>query len=149
MRAAQLDDARSLDRRVRTAGLVAVGLLTLVSLVGLRGNLALSDSQAAAARGDWVTARRDADTAVTWAPWSSDAWVALGDARFGSRSPGGVGAYRHALRLDDGDWATWFAVARGSRGKAASAALARARALNPRGKQVRLFDALAGSNPAN
>lgn len=149
MRGGQLDDARPLGRRVRIASAVAVGALLVLSLIGLRGNLALSDSQAAAARGDWSAARRDAQTAVDWAPWSSDSWVALGDARFGSRSSGGLAAYRHALRLDDGDWTTWFAVARGARGDVAAAALRRAEALNPRGKQIRLYAALRRSQSAS
>jgi hypothetical protein len=85
---------------------------------------------------------------VEWAPWSAGAWVALGDARFGTGAEGGQAAYRHALSLDSGDWATWFAIARSAHGPAEGAALARALALNPRGKQLQLFLALRRTAPA-
>ena len=138
-------DRRELGRPLRIAGLIVIALLAVASLVGLRSNLALSESQSAAARGDWFAARHDAQSAVDWAPWSAEAWTALGDARFGSRAPGGEAAYRHAVKLDAGDWSTWFAVARSAHGAEAKAALARTLRLNPRGQDVQLFLALRRS----
>jgi hypothetical protein len=121
-------------------GVIAVAVVLLVaSLVGLRGNLAISNSTDAAARGDWGAALRSANIAASWAPWSSQSWVALGDARAGTHTPGVVSAYRHAVALDPGDWETWFAVARGASGQQRLVALNRAQRLNPHGKSIETF----------
>ena len=77
-----------------------------------------------------------------------DLAAGLGDARFGSQA-GGASAYRHALRLDDGDWTTWFAIARSTQGPTGRAALDRALALNPRGKELQLFLALKDATKAS
>jgi O-antigen ligase len=142
MRAGRVAERRALGRRTRVAALVTVAVLIAAALAGLRGNLALSDSQAAAARGDWTAARHAADRAVTWEPWSSQAWVALGNARYGSRTGGGDAAYRHAARLDPGDWSTWFAIASTSSGAAGAAAFERAVRLNPHGTQIQVLRTL-------
>jgi hypothetical protein len=125
--------------RYRVGATVLAVVLLVAALVGLRGNLAVSDSTDAAARGDWGAALRSANVAVTWAPWSAQSWVALGDARAGTHSRGVVSAYRHAVSLDPGDWETWFAVARGASGHQRVVALNQAQRLNPRGKSIETF----------
>jgi hypothetical protein len=141
------------SRSLRVAGLArpvagAVVLVLLVAaLAGLQGNTATADSADAGARGDWHAALSSANTAVSWAPWSAAAWVSLGDARQALRRPGGLAAYRHAARLDPGDWATWFAIARGTSGRTREQALARAERLNPRGKAILTFRMLLGNGP--
>jgi hypothetical protein len=145
LRAGRAAPPRPLGRRTRTAALGTVAVLLAVALAGLVGNVALSDSQAAAARGDWSAARHSAERAVTWEPWSSQAWVALGNARYGSRTSGGDAAYRHAVRLDPGDWSAWFAIASTRSGPAGTAAFRRAVRLNPHGAQVQVLRNLRAS----
>jgi hypothetical protein len=128
-----------LSGRSRVGVLVVAVVLLVAALVGLRGNLAISDSTDAAARGDWGAALRSANVAATWAPWSAQSWVALGDARAGTHSRGVLSAYRHAVTLDPGDWETWFAVARGASGHQRVVALNRAQRLNPHGKSIETF----------
>jgi O-antigen ligase len=135
----------AIGRRSRMALLGAIAVLGFCAVVGLRGNLALSGSEAAAATGHWHSALTQARTAVKWAPWSTDAWVALGDARYAAGQPGGASAYRHAVRLDPGAWAAWLAIARTNAGRAGAHALARAERLDPRGTEVLMVAQLRNS----
>lgn len=68
--------------------------------------------------GNRAIASGDADRAVTFAPFSADAWKLRGD-------------YRRAVELDPSDWSAWRALAERSKGERRAAALAEARRLNP------------------
>ena len=127
-------------RGVRAGILVAIALLAVCALVGLRGNAAAAASQRAASVDHWVAAEGDARTAVTWEPWSADARLALGVALLGEgRDAEARTAFRAAIAREPLNWEGWFDLARASTGTARQTALARAKQLDPREAQVNAF----------
>jgi tetratricopeptide (TPR) repeat protein len=112
---------------------VSTIVLALLAGVGVVGHLAVSRSVAAAHRGDWTAAAKDARRARFWMPWSPQPWVALGDAQLGA---GAIRAAEHsylkAIAIDRGDWENWYALARATNGQVRLNALRRAAALYPR-----------------
>ena len=85
-------------RGVRAGLLVAIALLAVCALVGLRGNVAAAASQRAASVDHWAAAEGDARTAVAWEPWSADARIALGVALLGEgRDADARSAFRAAI----------------------------------------------------
>jgi O-Antigen ligase len=124
-------------RGVRAGILVAIAVLAVCALVGLRGNAAAAASQRAASVDHWVAAEGDARTAVAWEPWSADARIALGVALLGEgRDADARSALRAAVQRDSRSWVAWYDLARASTGTARQNALAHARRLNPREPQV-------------
>jgi len=127
-------------RGVRAGILVAIALLAVCALVGLRGNAAAAASQRAASVDHWAAAEGDARTAVTWEPWSADARIALGVALLGEgRDADARTAFRAAIAREPLNWEGWFDLARASTGTARQTALARAKQLDPREPQVNAF----------
>jgi hypothetical protein len=128
---------RTMRRPFRIA--IGVGALIAAGLafVGLIGNIALARSGAAALAGNGTKAVAEASVARTWAPWSAQALIDLGQGRVlaGSRRSG-LEAFREAARKDPGDWEVWFDIAAATSGEAHRAALARARALNPESPEI-------------
>ena len=91
---------------------IAAGLalgLSALTLVGLLGNTALEQSQAAASAARWRVAESHARTAVRWMPWSAVAWQTLAEAQLGSHERA---AARHSLQRaiakDPNDWVAWL-----------------------------------------
>jgi O-antigen ligase/polysaccharide polymerase Wzy-like membrane protein len=124
-------------RGVRAGILVAVAVLAVCALVGLRANAAASASQRAASEAHWSVAESQARTAVAWAPWSADARTQLGQALLGEhREADARTAFQAAIARDPGDWQAWVGLARASTGASRQAAIARARELDPREPQV-------------
>jgi hypothetical protein len=137
-------NALRIPRRARGVALaIAVGA-AIVASIGLVGATALEDASRALARDDAAAADRAADRAARWQPWSAEPLLVRGQARasLGDR----VGARRlfaRAAALDANDYRPWLGLAAVSDGAVASAAVLRARALNPRG--VRVVPARAAS----
>jgi hypothetical protein len=100
--AAHADASRAALRRWIAAP--ALALSAAAGVLALAGNSAI--------------AAGDAERAVAFAPFSSDAWKLRGD-------------YRRAVELDPNDWSAWRSLAQRSRGEARASALAEARRLNP------------------
>jgi predicted Zn-dependent protease len=123
-------------------GLGAVATaLGVVALIGLAGNTALQQSDAAARAGNWTSAERHARTAIRWTPWSPAGWQRLGEAQLGLKDRAGAEtSLRRAIAKDRNNWVVWLDLVAATRGKAQVAALAEAIRLNPRGPEVtRLF----------
>jgi hypothetical protein len=98
----------------------ALAALMLASILALAGNAAID--------------ARNGTQAVRFAPYSSQAWKLLGDARRANGDlSGAAAAYRHATRLDPNDWTVWVALASVERGEPRRSALAEAARLNPLG----------------
>jgi hypothetical protein len=98
----------------------ALAALTLASILALAGNAAIE--------------ARNAAQAVRFAPYSTQAWMLVGDTRRGSGDvSGAAAAYRHAARLDPNDWSVWVALASVERGEPRRSALTEAARLNPLG----------------
>jgi tetratricopeptide (TPR) repeat protein len=126
--------AAIVGHRLRLAlvlGTIAVGL---AALVGLVGNTAVAQAEAAAAGGSWVDAETRARHATWLAPWSAVALRLRGEAQY---ARGDVEAARASLRRavarDPSDPELWLALANSLRGNARARALAQALRLNPLG----------------
>lgn len=127
----------SASLRIRFVSPVALGLVGVLLACAIwmsvgRVELAKITSDANSGRLD--AAQSAADRANTLEPWSSEAWVRLGDAsRSGHDLARARAAYTRALDRDPSDWQTWTSLAQVSGGVAHRRALARAHALNPFG----------------
>jgi len=118
---------------VRWIGVGTVVAAAAFAAIGLVGNTALSRSEAARERGDWVRAAGDARRAAPWMPWSAEPWAALGRAQLGAHLlPEARTSFRKAISLDAGDWRLWYDLASASFGRARQRALREATALFPR-----------------
>jgi hypothetical protein len=140
--------ARRAPRALLLAVLAGVGVL---SFVGLVGNRAIASSATTARAADraralgnprlasarWDEAEAQARRATRWAPWSTDPWVALGQAQLGRLHPAAAAvSFRRAIAKEPGDWRLWYDLARATRGATQRAALRRASRLNPLSPEV-------------
>jgi cytochrome c-type biogenesis protein CcmH/NrfG len=117
---------------VRWTAIATTALLVVAALIGLRGNLALSQSTKAATARNWAAAAADARTAQALQPWSDAPWVALGEADLGGgRYAAAAAAFGHATQLAPNDWQAWFGVARSTSGAERRRALTTALKLDP------------------
>jgi O-Antigen ligase/Tetratricopeptide repeat len=130
--------------RYSTMGIAAaVGAAGFVFLVG---NMFLSRSATAAAKGHWSTAAQDAKRASDWLPWSTAPLQQLGEARLGSGNDAGARtAFDAALAKDPGDWSLWFDLARASTGKAEAIAITRASKLDPLSPEIAVYKSELGA----
>jgi O-antigen ligase len=124
-------------RPVRLALGAAAFVVAAAAFVGLIGNIELARSSAAILDGAGAKAASDASAARSWAPWSADALLDLGEGRVlaGSKRSG-LAAMRQAAADDPGDWTIWFDLAAATSGAEHRAALARAKALNPQSPEI-------------
>jgi Tetratricopeptide repeat len=98
----------------------ALAALTVGGVLALAGSSALQSG--------------NPQRALRFAPYSAEAWIALGDARrTGGDTAGALHAYRRAVQLDPNDWRGWSELAAVSKGEPRRLALARAARLNPLG----------------
>ena len=112
--------------------LAAAAVLGVVAVVAHVGNGAAAAAQDALDRGDAAAARREADRARRFAPWSAEPWQLLGEADLAQgRLEAGRRDLRRATAEDPGAWYAWFELAVASDGAVRANALARARMLNP------------------
>jgi tetratricopeptide (TPR) repeat protein len=128
---------RPLGSRPRAVLLAVVGLLGVVTFVGLIGNSALATAQDAAAKGDWTKSESQARKAVHWLPWSYLPWSALGEAQLqrGDRAAARR-SFRKAIAKAPRLWTGWFNLARASSGRERLRALDEAVRRNPLSPEV-------------
>ena len=123
--------------RRRTAAVVAAAALAAFSLVGLVGNRALDDANAALLRGDHAAGAEAARTAERWAPWSAQAHRLLGRAQVGlGRHEEARRELREAARTSPDSWRIWYDLGIASRGSQRERAFVKAAALNPKGREI-------------
>jgi hypothetical protein len=103
----------------------ALAALTAAALLAYAGTARLTAAQDALRAGDPARAAADARSALRFAPFSADAWRAIGDAE------SSAAAYRRALALDENDWSLWLRLAAVTRGEPHRLALREAMRLNP------------------
>ncbi len=137
-----------LPGRVRAGVLVIAALIVAVSVLGLVGNRAVASSTAAVDEGFWRTALPKAQAATRWAPWSAEAWQALGNAQLGLGQRREAQAnLRRAVSKSPRDWRVWYDLGIASRGKARLRAYRRAATLNPFGRDIGVLRALGYELP--
>jgi hypothetical protein len=129
---------RRVTPRARTVVVGAALPLIAFVFVAQLGNNAVAAADRAADRDNEPGALAAARRAGRWLPWAATPWQKLGEAQLAS---GDVRAARRsfeeAIRHDDADWASWVDLALVSSGAARRAALAHAKALNPRGAAIK------------
>jgi tetratricopeptide (TPR) repeat protein len=130
-------DERPLRGRLRSVGLAAAAVPAAFAFVAYVGNSALAVSSDTAAEGRYERSAAEARRASRWTPWASDPWEALGEARLARGDDAGArDSFRRAIAKDPRDWNLWYGLARASDGAQRTAALARARSLNPRSTEL-------------
>jgi tetratricopeptide (TPR) repeat protein len=109
--------------------------------VALIGNRALVSAQRAEAAHEWKRSESHARTATRWAPWSSDALDALGNAQYAlGRRGDAYKTLRKAVREDPNDWSIWYDLGDAAPTRTlALAAYRRAALLNPRSPNIDLL----------
>jgi hypothetical protein len=134
----------ALSNTVRVGLGVTAAALGVVSLLGLVGNTALATSDSAAQAGNWSSAERHAHSAIRWLPWSAAGWQRLGEAQIGAHDQAAELSLRRAIAKDPNDWVTWLDLVAATRGRAQTAALARAARLNPLSPEIaQVYSAVA------
>jgi len=122
------------------ASAVAVGAAAALagfSLVGLVGNRALADAEAALLRAEPAAAAAAARKAERWAPWSAQAHRLLGRAQVGlGRDEAGRRELREAARKSSNSWRIWYDLGIASTGSQRERAFVKAATLNPRGSEI-------------
>jgi len=125
-------EPRRLGAGSRSVLLAAAAALGAIAVVAHVGNGALADAQDALDRGETALARRDAERARRFAPWSAEPWRLLGEAELAAGRPALARRhFRRALAADPGSWDAWLDLALVSRGAARMHAIARAVELDP------------------
>ena len=120
--------------RVAAIALVAAASAALFALnaAALAGNDALHHAVKSLQSNSWAQAARSARTASRWQPWSAEPYDLLGQAELASGQRNAAArSFRHALRLDDNRWQTWYELARIGTPEERQAALEHILILNP------------------
>jgi hypothetical protein len=121
----------------RGAGVAATLVLVVVAFATLTGNSAIAASDRAADDGNWAKAADQARKAKRWAPWSSEPWQRLGEARLGQGDfVDAESDFREAIDREPRDFELWLDLARATEGVDRARALARAHELNPYSPEV-------------
>ncbi len=131
------DEDVRVEARGRAAAVAAAIVLALAGVAAQIGNAAVDASLVAGDRLQPRRAERDARRAIRWQPWSHEGWQRLAEAQV---SVGDVDAARRSLHeaiaRDAASWELWYLLATVSDGPARDAAIAHARALNPKSPEI-------------
>ncbi len=116
----------------RLTGVLAAVALSLFAFAGLMGNVAVADAESASAVGNWDDVAANARDARRWAPWSSQPWELLGEAKRGRGDAAGAReSFREAIEREPRNWELWLELATVTEGPERRRALAEAERLNP------------------
>ena len=140
---AVLADGERLRVIPRTGQWAAAGgaiALTLVGLVVAFGNAAIAASEAADDRGDYLEAKRQAQRAVRWAPWSASSWQSLGHAQLSlDQRRRARESFLEALERAPSDWSIWYDLGTASDDPEKRRAYRRAEQLNPLSQNIEVL----------
>jgi hypothetical protein len=119
--------------RVALIGVAAVSAgLVAWTVVSLLGSLSLHAAVKHLQTHSWIEADQAARNAVRWQPWSAEPYDVLGQAQLARGQTGAAAqSFRHALRLDDQDWTTWYELGRITHGPERQIAFQHILKLNP------------------
>jgi hypothetical protein len=121
--------------RVTTVAAVIATCIALIVLnsIALVGSISLHRAEGSLQSRDWTQAESSARAASRWQPWSAEPYDLLGQAQLArGQTRAAASSFRHALRLDDRRWQTWYELGRISTGAERRVALEHILALNPR-----------------
>jgi hypothetical protein len=128
---------RRLRRPLRIASLTAAGIVSAAAVAHYVGAEALLESRTSFDAGRFGPAQREAERATTLAPWSSEALLALGEARFAlGQTSAGRASLRKAVAKDPHDWYAWYRLGLASTGAERARAASRVERLNPLGTEA-------------
>ncbi len=97
--------------------------LAAFAFVGLVGNRRLAQSADAASAKNYRLAATRAREAIDWAPWSSDAWMQLGEAQYAlGKHAAAMASFRKAVAKDPSNTGPWADILAHSTGKTAAKA---------------------------
>src|SRR5581483_3888633 len=118
-------------------GLAAAGF----AFLGLAGNSALASAQSANRAHRYADAAAAASVARRWMPWSPEPLKAQGEARLEQGdAPAARTSFLAAVSVDPRDWQSWLDLAASVEGAERRRAVARARALYPKGPEIVEFE---------
>ena len=125
----------------RAAILAPAAALAIVATIAHAGNGASEDAHEALDRGDAVAARRAAERARRFMPWSAEPWRLLGEAELAAgRLALARDRLRRAAAEDPGARETWLALAFATHGDERARALGTYAALDPLSPELDVFD---------
>jgi hypothetical protein len=127
--------ARSHRHRAVTIAAVSATCFVLLGLnaVAIAGSMSLHQAVENLQSQAWIKAERSARTASRWQPWSAEPYDLLGQAEIAQgKRKAAAESFRHALRLDNQRWQTWYELGRISEGAERRAAFEHILTLNPR-----------------
>jgi hypothetical protein len=135
--AARRHGLRTLTASARTVGCVAILVASVATTFVFLGNGALDRAQEAVSQKHYFEAVEEANRARRLMPWSPWPLITRGDAQLAAGVPGPAAAsYRHAIAIDPKEWRAWLGLAFATQGSARASALARARRLYPRSREI-------------
>ena len=138
--AAREERGRPLSQATRVGVVVSSLAVAAFSVVGVVGNRALANGEAALDAGREALAAEHAREALQWAPWSAQAHRLLAEAQLAGGNAGAArDNLRQAIASDPRDWTLWFALAQTTSGPEGAHALAEARRLNPRSPDIEAY----------
>ena len=138
--AAREERGRPLSQATRVGVVVSSLAVAAFSVVGVVGNRALANGEAALDAGREALAAEHAREALRWAPWSAQAHRLLAEAQLaGGNAEAARDNLRQAIASDPRDWTLWFALAQTTSGPEGAHALAEARRLNPRSPDIESY----------
>jgi cytochrome c-type biogenesis protein CcmH/NrfG len=124
---------RRLPARIRYGVLGASLILAVGGIYTIAARLPLNRLDHALAKQQWAKAEAEAQQASDLAPWSSEPWLALGEAELtNGLTPQAQAALRTATRKDPNNWVTWWDLARATGDGEREDALLHVAELNPR-----------------
>jgi tetratricopeptide (TPR) repeat protein len=125
----------------RASLLAAAAVLGGAATFAHAGNGATAEAHEALDRGDAAAARREAERARRFAPWSAESWRLLGEAELAAgRLARAREHLRRAAAQDPRSRDTWLALAFATSGEEREAALRQVRALDPLAPELEAFD---------
>lgn len=135
--ASRQSESRRIPRTTRGVGVAAASVLGVLVLAAQVGNSALAEAESAVRQGEFERAIDEADRARAFMPWSPQPWLVRGEALSSAgASAEAARSFRRAIEIDPGEWRAWAELALVVDGRESTQALARARELYPRNREL-------------
>jgi O-antigen ligase len=143
------EEADAEPGRVIRVGLPALtGVIAVLALGAVLSTVPLNRARSAYGRLDFKASATQAQKAVDWAPWSSEALDLLGRAQLGQGQLGKAQlSFQRAVERSPNDWELWRDLAAASPPAQARVALRRAQRLSPLESELKQMQQQLGQTP--